>query len=295
MRKNKEQFNVEQYGCPISCKYCVITKIDSRRKLWNKKTILGINKAVTILNPPPDLTDEEAVNEFYNFPVELLRGDFVGFNAISDPFWPKYKQELDFFLEKVAPLAKLVTCVTKFNPDDQILDRLAKIPNFRLIVSITGLDELELTKTKDRLDLLKRAKAKGIKAFPIIHPYIAGLSDLSFLSELKKLGYTQIDVKGLRYNEDTMSSWMPVSVKKYYEGTEEQEILAEDGWREKIKKAGLVLTNLKNWYREGFEQMTPKLSRIEAESLVKQVIKRANITSSDTDQAVIEEAIKRRM
>ena len=295
MREGKEQFGVQDHGCPVGCEYCVVTKVESRRELWNEKTILGINKAVTILNPPPDLKNEEAVKEFYDFPVELLRGDFVGFNAISDPFWPKYKKELDFFLDKVAPIAKLITCVTKFNPPDKVLDRLAEIPNFRLAVSITGLDKLERTKTGERLNLLERAKEKGIKAFPVIHPYIAGVSDLSFLPRLKELGYEEVDVKGLRYNEETMSAWMPDSDKKYYENSNEQEVLAEDGWRDKIKEAGLRLTSLKSWYREGIEEMTPKLSREEAEDLVGKILEKANITSSDTDQAVIEEAIKRRM
>jgi len=295
MKMGKEQFGVQDHGCPVGCEYCVVTKVESRRELWNEKTILGINKAVTILNPPPDLKNEEAVKEFYDFPVELLRGDFVGFNAISDPFWPKYKKELDFFLDKVAPIAKLITCVTKFNPPDKVLDRLAEIPNFRLAVSITGLDKLERTKTGERLNLLERAKEKGIKAFPVIHPYIAGVSDLSFLPRLKELGYEEVDVKGLRYNEETMSAWMPDSDKKYYENSNEQEVLAEDGWRDKIKEAGLRLTSLKSWYREGIEEMTPKLSREEAEDLVGKILEKANITSSDTDQAVIEEAIKRRM
>jgi DNA repair photolyase len=295
MRESQEQFNIHGHGCPVSCEYCVITKVESRRELWNEKTILGLNKAVTILNPPPDLKNEQALREFYNFPVELLRGDFVGFNAISDPFWPKYKKELEFFIEKVAPIAKLITCVTKFNPSDEVLDRLSKVSNFRLAVSITGLDGLERTKTDDRLNLLERSKQKGIKAFPVIHPYIAGMSDLSFLPRLKELGYEEVDIKGLRYNPKTMSSWMPESSQKYYNGTNEQEVLPEDGWREKIEEAGLKLTNLKNWYRRGFEEMTPKLSREEAEKLVNEILKRANITSSDTDKSVIEEAIKRRM
>lgn len=295
MKEGKEQFGVHGHGCPIGCEYCVITKVESRRELWNEKTILGLNKAVTILNPPPDLKNEQAAREFYDFPVELLRGDFVGFNAISDPFWPKYRKELEFFLEKVAPIAKLITCVTKFNPPNEILDRLAEFPNFRLAVSITGLDGLERTKTGERLNLLERAKQKNIQAFPVIHPYIAGVSDLSFLPRLKELGYEEVDVKGLRYNPETMSSWMPDSSKAYYEGTGEQEVLPEDGWREKVEQAGLKLTSLKNWYRRGFEDMTPKLTQDEAEKLVNEIIKRANITSSDTDKSVVEEAIKRRM
>lgn len=295
MGERGEQFGAHGHGCPVGCEYCVITKVESRRELWNERTILGINKAVTILNPPPDVRNEQAMREFYDFPPELLRGDFVGFNAISDPFWPKYKKELEWFLERVAPQAKIVTCVTKWNPSEQVLDRLAQIPNFRLVVSITGLDSIERTKTGQRLALLEAAKRKGILAFPVVHPYIAGMSDLSFLSRLKEIGYEDVDIKGLRYSHENMSPWMPESSRQLYEGTKEQEILPEDGWREKVEQAGLSLTGLKSWYRQGFESMMPKLSREESERLVGEILKRANITSSDTDKAVIEEAIKRRM
>jgi len=295
MRENPRQFVEHGHGCPVACEYCVVTKIKSRRELWNERTILGINKAVTILNPPPDLTDARALREFYNFPPELLRGDFVGFNGISDPFWPKFKKELDWFLEKVGSQAKIVTCVTKWNPSESVLDRLAEIKNFRLVVSITGLDSLERTKTGQRLALLEAAKRKGIQAFPIIHPYIAGMSDLSFLSRLKEMGYDEIDVKGLRYSHETMSPWMPPSSQAYYRGTNEEEILPEDGWRDSVEEAGLGLIGLKKWYRRDFASLTPKLTREEAEKLVGQILRRANITSSDTDKAVIEEAIRRRM
>jgi len=290
-----EQPGSHGHGCPVGCEYCVITKVESRRSLWNERTLLGINKAVTILNPPPDLRNEDAKREFYEFPPELLRGDFVGFNAISDPFWPRFKNELEWFLEKVAPEAKAVTCVTKWSPSVRLLDRLAEIPNFRLIVSITGLDGLERTKTVQRLALLDAAKQRGIKAFPIIHPYIAGMSDLSFLPHLKELGYDEVDVKGLRYSHDTMSSWMPSEGRVLYEGTNESEVLPEDGWREKVENAGIKLSGLKSWYRRDFESLTPHLSREEAEGLVSQILERANVTSSDTDQAVLDEAIKRRM
>jgi DNA repair photolyase len=295
MKENRHKISPDDYGCPVGCKYCVISKVDSRRDMWNKETVLGLNKAVTIFNPPLDLQDKEALHEFYNFPVDLLKGDFVGFNAISDPFWPKYEKELNFFLDNVPRIAKIATCVTKFNPSDAVLDKLSKIKNFRLVVSVTGLDSIENIKTEERLILLERAKKKGIKAFPIIHPYIAGMSDLSFLSRLKEIGYEEIDVKGLRYNHKNMSSWMPQQSQFFYEKKEEKEVLPEDGWRECIASAGLKLRNLKDWYREDFNLLQPKLERKEAELLVDEILKKANITSSDSDAAVIEEAIRRRM
>jgi len=287
-------FREGQHGCPVACKYCVITEVAKRREAWNKKTILGINKAVTILNPPPD-RNSVALKEFYDFPVELLKGDVVGFNGISDPFWPKYAGELEWFLSKVPQVAKLVTCVTKWNVSDQVLDRLAEIPNFRLIVSMTGLDSLEKATTEMRLSVLARAKSRRIAAFPIVHPYIPEMSDLSFLPTLKAMGYDEIDIKGLRYNPCTMNAWMPEDARKYFANSGEDEVLMDDGWSERIAEAGLTKVGLKRWYRKGFETLSPHLSREEATDLVGRVIVRANITSSDTDEAVVQEAIERRL
>jgi DNA repair photolyase len=288
-------FQEGQHGCPIGCQYCVITEVDSRRDAWNESTILGINKAVTILNPPPNLGNEQAVEEFYNFPVELLRGDMVGFNGISDPFWPKYRKELEWFLANVPQEAKLVTCVTKWNIPDKILDRLAEIPNFRLIVSMTGLDQLERTSTQRRLDVLRRAKEKGVPAFPIVHPYIPGMSDLSFLPELKAMGYDDIDIKGLRYNPNTMNAWMPTTTQAYFADSNENEVLVDDGWSELVALSGLQQMSLKRWYRRDFDMLTPRLTHEEAIEMVSKIVSRANITSSDTDEAVFQAAIERRL
>jgi DNA repair photolyase len=287
-------YDKKNYGCPVCCQYCVVTKVDSRRAMWNKKTLIGINKAVTALNPPPDLEDNEAVEAFYNFPLELLKGDIVGFNAISDPFWPKYRKELDYFLANVPKIAKLVTCVTKLNPDDALLERLSKITNFRLVVSITGLDKIEKTTTKSRLDLLRRAKQFGIKAFPLVHPYIAGLSDLSFLKDLKEMGYDHVDVKGLRYNRETMTKWIPEEARGEYEARGDQETLVEDGWRARVADSGLSLMSLKDWYKEGMPNL-PKLTLPEAEHAVNKLLQLGNITSSDTDRSVVKSAVTRRL
>lgn len=289
----KYKYKKVETGCPVGCRYCVITKVDSRREMWSNNTIIGINKAVTIINPPPCLNDKKAVEEFYNFPLGLLKGDCVGFCGISDPFWPKYKKELWYVLENVSKIAKVITCVTKFNPPDEVLKRLAKIPNFKLAVSITGLDKIEKTKTKDRLDLLLRAKKFGICAFPIVHPYIGGMSDISFLDKLVKMGYKEIDFKGLRFNKETMKDWMPVNVQKLYQASGEKEFLVEDGWRKKLEKAGIKLRSLKDWYKDGFD--SPKLSLRESKDKVNKILQYANITSSDTDEAVIDAAIRRRM
>lgn len=287
-------YNKNQYGCPVSCKYCVITKVDSRRELWNKKTLIGLNKAVTVFNPPYDLADKDAVYGFYNFPLELLEGDYVGFNAISDPFWGKYRNELNYFLSNVSPIAKLITCVTKYPISDKIFEQLAQFKNFRLVVSITGLDSIEKSNTESRLLNLKKAKEYGVKAFPLCHPYIEGLSDLSFLPKLKDLGYDRIDIKGLRYNHDNMKDWMPKESQSYYINSNEAEILPDVTWKEKVKDAGLSITSLKDWYKED-NILYPKLDLNKATNNTYALLEFGNITSSDTSDAVIDAAIKRRL
>jgi len=78
--------------------------------------------------------------------------------------------------------------------------KLARVENFRLVVGITGNHPpIERISVRQHLDTLRLAKEEGVPTLPISHPYISGISDLSFLPELKKLGYDEFDVKGLRY------------------------------------------------------------------------------------------------
>ena len=280
-------------ACPVACRYCVITQVGYRAEAWQERFLIGVNKAVTILNPPHNKNDADALASFYNFPLKLLEGDRVGFNAISDPFWPKYTAELEWFLQNVAPIAKAVACVTKFPVSEAMMHRLAEIPHFQLNVSITGLEGIEATTTKSRLRTLALAREYGVKSFATIHPYIAGMSDLSFLRELSAIGYESVDVKGLRYDR-SMAEWMPEASRKFYDGTVGQEVLPEDGWREKVADAGLKIQSLRKW-SEANARSTPKLNMEVAKERVAILLTFANITSSDTNDAVIRAAVKRRL
>jgi len=289
----KQKTLLAEGACPVACQYCVITQVGYRAQAWQKRFLIGINKAVTILNPPLNRGDADALASFYNFPLELLEGDRVGFNAISDPFWPKYGRELEWFLSEVAPIAKAVACVTKFPVSREMMKRLATIPHFQLNVSITGLDGIEKTTTRSRLRTLALAREYGVNAFPTIHPYIAGMSNLSFLVELRALGYRYVDVKGLRY-DTSMAHWMPEVSRKFYAGTEGTESLPDDGWRERVADAGLQLKPLREWCAEQ-ARTTPHLTRQEAERRVGKLLSYANITSSDNDDVVVRAAIERRL
>jgi DNA repair photolyase len=247
-----------------------------------------MNKTVTIWNVPPD-------GSFYSLPLEYLKADHVCFNALSDPFWPKYREELLYFLKEVPRLAKLVTAVTKFPIKKEMMKRLSEISNFRLVVSITGLDSIEKTSTVSRLRTLDMAMEMGLKAFPLVHPYIAGMSDLSFLPSLRRMCYDYIGIKGFRSNRNM--EWLPDASKKLYftRTQEEDEILIDDGWSQMLNEAGITLTSLKTWYQSSCNSSPLKLSYSEAEYYVEKLLKTANITSSSTEEEVKKHSILRRL
>lgn len=290
-------FESSKPACPIACKYCFITEHDARRELWNKNPIAGINRASTFINVTPWIVDSCVEQErFYQFPFEILKGDFVGFTAVTDPFWTKLERYLWHFLETVSPIAKLVTCVTKWPVNQRVMRRLAQILNFRLVVGITGNHPpIEKVTVAKHLDTLSLAKEEGVIALPISHPYIGGVSDLSFLPELYNLGYREFDVKGLRYCDAQMKKWMPNNSRKWYIDREEEEVLPEDGWREQVSDAGLSLLSPREWYIQEGHSFDPHLEQIVAEHLVKEVMKHANVVTSSSLDSVYKASVKRRL
>lgn len=282
-------------ACPVACKYCFITEHDERRELWNQNSFAGINKASTFINVTPWIQkDSEEQRRFAAFDWSLLKGDTVGFTAITDPFYPIIERYLWQWLENATPHAKLTTCVTKWRITPRVMQKLAEYPNFRLVVSINGNGSIEKVSTKFHLETLALAKQYGVKALPICHPYIAGVSDLSFLNELVDLGYEFFDVKGLRYCDNSMGDWMPEASKHYYLGSND-EVLPEDGWRTIVHNAGLQLLSPAKWYEKERKGLQPKCTMNEAVKLVEEMMSYANVVSSNSTNAVKMAAILRRL
>lgn len=288
------KFRAGEPACPVACKYCFITEHETRREVWNQNPIMGVNKACTFVNVTPWIGEDSLEQErFKNFPWEILRADFVGFTAITDPFYPKIDSYLWKWLDRASEVAKLTTCVTKWPISKEVMKKLSRYQNFFLVVGVTGNWMIEKVPLRKHLQTLAYAKEYGVPTLPISHPYIAGMSDLSFLPEIKKLGYDHFDIKGLRYCDKNMGVWMPESSKKLYEGHEDQEILPEDGWREKVLDAGLNLLSPREWYLKEGSQLSPHVDEQTAKELVSKVFELANIVSSDKDN-VFEAAVQRR-
>lgn len=296
MTESKFKFQPGKPACPVACKYCFITEHEIRREVWNKKPLLGINKACTFVNVPPWINeDKKAQEDFYNFPFHLLEGDIVGFTAISDPLWPLLEEYFDHFVKQVSPIAKLVTAVTKWPLSEKTVKKLAKIPNFALVVSITGNNNIEKIHSDKHLKTLELCKKHGVKALPICHPYISGVSDLSFLAKLKELGYDFMDVKGFRYCHKNMSDWMPKESLEYYQNNESEEILPEDGWKEEVIKHGFDLKSPKKWYLELIANSDKKVDKKTANEQIEQLLELGNIVTSSSNKEVINSMLNRKM
>lgn len=290
------QFEVGKPACPVACKYCHVTELDADRTAKWSKGLLGINKACTFMNVPPWIAEDEVTQKhFYQTPWYLFKGDFAGWTAVTDGFMPSLRPYFWHWVEKVSPVAKLITVVTKWSINKEFMRELAQIPNMFLVITITGNRPIEKISPEIHLRSLALAKEFGVRCLPMCHPYISGVSDLSFLPKLADLGYQEVCVKGLRYNPETMGDWMPQNSKIFYDGKGIEEILPDDGWQQKVSNAGLHLLSPKEWYwREGLS-FSPKLQKLEAEAIVQDLWEKANIASSASSKEVKLAAILRRL
>lgn len=284
-------------ACPCSCVYCHVTELEASRTAAWSKGLLGINKACTFANVPPWIVeDSDTQKRFYNFPWHLLHGDFAGWTAVTDGLMPQLRPYFWHWVQQVSPISKLVTVVSKWPVNKDFMRELSQIPNLFLVITITGnRPPIEKIEPKVHLRSLSLAKEYGVRCLPMCHPYISGVSDLSFLPPIKALGYNEICVKGFRYNPDTMGSWMPEASKPLYQGNGIEETLPEDGWRKQVEDAGLSLLSPKQWYKRDGLHLDPKCDRDQAEILVDQMMAMAQVASSASNDQVREAAIARRL
>jgi hypothetical protein len=290
------KFEVGEPACPVACKYCHVTELDVDRTANWSQGLVGVNKACTFMNVPPWINEDKATSDrFYNFPWHLLEGDFAGWTAVTDGLMRDLRKYFWLWIEMVSPIAKLTTVVSKWPINADFMEELSRIENFYLVVTITGAEAIEKVSTRLLLRNLERAKFYGVKALPMVHPYISGVSNISFLPELKKLGYDEVCFKGLRYNSETMGSWMPETSKPLYQGHGIDEVLPDDGWQQKVEDTGLSLLSPKQWYYREAINNQPKLSQDEAIANVDQLLQLAQIASSANEDVVRRSLIDRRM
>lgn len=211
--------------CPVDCKYCLLSKIEKRRAGWDNGKRIGVNNTNVFLgrllgDPPMDKM---------GFDFSILENDFVGF-GIVDCFWDKFRDDLKFMLDNLDNFKiKRLVLISKIPVDDELIS-LLKDKRVLVVYSMTGLDKytgLENTTTADRFLSMEKLVKAGIDTFPLIHPFIMEVSDVSFLSNLRDIGISDFGFKGFRYNKETMpevTKLIGYNTLKLYETTNEDEV-----------------------------------------------------------------------
>lgn len=211
--------------CPVDCKYCLLSKIEKRRAGWDNGKRIGVNNTNVFLGRLPG----DPPMDKMGFDFSILENDFVGFGII-DCFWDKFRDDLKFMLDNLDNFKiKRLVLISKIPVDDELIS-LLKDKRVLVVYSMTGLDKytgLENTTTADRFSSMERLVKAGIDTFPLIHPFIMGVSDVSFLSNLRNIGVNDFGFKGFRYNKETMpevTKLIGYDTLKLYETANEDEV-----------------------------------------------------------------------
>lgn len=211
--------------CPVDCKYCLLSKIEKRRAGWDNGKRIGVNNTNVFLGRLPG---DPPIDKM-GFDFSILENDFVGF-GIVDCFWDKFRDDLKFMLDNLDNFKiKRLVLISKIPVDDELIS-LLKDKRVLVVYSMTGLDKytgLENTTTADRFSSMEKLVKARIDTFPLIHPFIMGVSDTSFLSDLRSIGINDFGFKGFRYNKETMpevTKLIGYNTLKLYETTNEDEV-----------------------------------------------------------------------
>ena len=279
--------------CPVECKYCMASKIDQRSKYWNNGSRIGINKSCVFINRL--VTDKPLKESDIDFTI--LEGDVVGFQGITDCFWNVFFDDLKFLVDNLDNFKiKKLVLTTKMPVTDDIIN-LIKGKRILVVYSLTGLDFLEKTSTEIRLNSIEKLLKNNIDVFPIIHPYIHNISDISFLPKLQELGIEQISFKGFRYNPNNMKElekYIPTEILKQYDKNEEEVLLGENFLKKEIKKYGLEYIDLKEYIYNSLDDIYSFDENLVREK-VKKIVNDIVISSSEKNlDTLIDYVVKRR-
>jgi DNA repair photolyase len=276
-------------ACPVSCRYCMAAKIDARSRFWNGSYRIGANKTCTFVNrfpgdPPLSRMD---------IPWNLMRGELLGFEGASDCFWDVYDADLRWLLDRLDDFGIQRLVLTTKIPVTERQAAMLCGKRVCVIYSVTGLDALERTTTDSRIEAMSRLRELGIETHPLIHPYIYGYSDLSFLPKLARAGFHEAAVKGFRYNSRAMnlSGIIPDEILSRYKGDESEESIGLDHAKEAMKESGIMPVPLRSFLRPEKEYAVPEA---EAKRDSEALIKRCVISSSANVKAVVDAMIARR-
>lgn len=272
-------------------------KIDARSKYWNNGYRIGINKSCVFINRMPW---DKPLKEM-DIPWDLLENETVGFQGITDCMWNIFEEDVIWLLKNFRRFKiKMLVFCTKMNISDNIIkvitnNHLEKHVVFN--ISLTGLDFLENTSTDFRLNVIKKCMSHNLNVLPIIHPYIHGVSDISFMDKLHDIGIKYISWKGFRYNEKNMHLEGLIDhniLHKYVSENEEEIMIGEQYLREIADRNKLIYTDIKKYISEIGKEVSNPIAENTAISQLNRLSKRCVLSSSSDFQSVIDYRVKHR-
>lgn len=211
--------------CPIGCKYCMVDLVSIRASAWNEagNESIGLNKAACFLNRRPK---GRPLSEWA--PLELLKGETVGFQGIQDPLDPRWEKDLLWLIDHSYQFGGLILTSKWGSISSPVAEAIAKCSNAVLVMSLTGLDHIEPgSATIDRIIVAEKVLKLGGKVHGLIHPWIAGLSNISWIAEAKKAGISNFTVKGFRWDSKMGDLGISNKYLEEYAKYENEEILID--------------------------------------------------------------------
>lgn len=258
--------------CPIGCRYCMADLVPMRRDAWDRAGAesIGMNKSATFINRRDG---GRPLSEWA--PINLLAGDTVGFQGIQDPLDPRWEADLLWLLAHAGRFAGVMLTTKWPSIRADVARAIATTPNAVLVVSLTGLDDLEPgSRTEDRIRVAGLVASLGGRVHGLVHPWIPGRSHIGWVRSARDAGIDSFTVKGFRWSR-LMGFPAPSAEHAASEGEE-------------------VLVDPPELESGPLPRFRGNLRRQEAEGLVDRLMTIAVVSSSDNVATVREAAISRR-
>lgn len=285
-------------SCCVDCKYCIVSKTNSKIGEWQSKN-LGFNNTSLFIGR---FIEDKSLKDL-GIDFSLLENEIVGL-GIVDCFDKRYLSDLEFIVDNLDNFKiRRLLLISKVPISDEAL-AIIKGKRVTVAYSITGLDKykIENTTTEDRLKSLEKLVANNIDCLVLIQPYIHNVSDLSFISKLRSIGVKALACKGFTYEKENMkelvSSGIDSSILDLYNNQGKEVLIGEEYVKKICNNNGIEYVDLKEYVCRLVDDRY-RLSYDDAVKSVNKVIsKLGSITicsSSDSIEEIIEYAIKRRI
>jgi hypothetical protein len=259
--------------CPIGCAYCMADLVPARRDAWARagRESIGLNKSATFLNRLPG---GRPLRDWA--PLDLLDGDTVGFQGIQDPLDPRWEEDVLWLLSHADRFGGVMLTTKWPSIRLHVAQAIASAPDAVLVVSLTGLNDLEPgSRTEDRIRVAELVASLGGRVHGLVHPWIPGRSHVRWLPAAREAGISSFTVKGFRWSR-LMPFAAPSTAHAEREGEE-------------------VLVDPPDLPSVELPRFRGQLDRESATRLVDGLLTTAVVSSSDDTAAVREAAINRRM